>query len=200
MSTDVLILNRSFFAVAVTSWQRAVSMLFMDHAVVVDDEYRTYNFRDWIDLSRETRDHPAGYVHTPTLTIALPEVVALRFYDKVPLREVPFTRRNIYHHYGNHCCYCGKKCGSAELNLDHIIPRSRGGGTDWGNIVTACLPCNLRKGNRLPAEAGMKLVRGPSRPKSLPGAAILARSPVSIRRSWQRFIDALYWNSELEQQ
>ncbi len=198
MSADVLILNRSLFAVAVTSWQRALSMLFLDHAMVVDDEYRTYAFKDWVDLSKGMREHPAGFIHTPNLTIAIPEVVALRFYDKVPMREVPFTRRNIYHHYANRCCYCGKKFPQANLNLDHIVPRSRGGGTDWANIVTACVPCNIKKGNRLPNEAGMKLVIGPSRPKSLPGVALLARSPVGIRRSWQRFIDTLYWNSELE--
>jgi 5-methylcytosine-specific restriction endonuclease McrA len=198
MSTDVLVLNRNFYPVAVTSWQRALSLLVVDRAWVVDDEYRTYGLQDWIDLSREMSEHPAGFVHTPNLSIAIPEVVALRLFDRVPVQQVPFTRRNIYFHYGYRCCYCGKQLPSDELNLDHVVPRSRGGGTDWSNIVTACIPCNLKKGAKLPQEAGMKLLIQPTKPKGRARINLALRLPVPVRRSWQRFIDTLYWNSELQ--
>ncbi|MBI3548294.1 MAG: HNH endonuclease [Elusimicrobia bacterium] len=199
MTADVLILNRNFFALEVTTWQRAMSLLVLDRAIVVDDEYRTYEFADWVDLSQKIAEHPAGFVHTPNIRIAIPEVIALKFFEKVPRRQVPFTRRNIYQHYGNRCCYCNKHFPPADLNLEHILPRSRGGVSDWTNVVTACIRCNLKKGNRTPSEAHMKLVVQPSRPKWRTGAALLVRSPVPIRRSWQRFIDNVYWDAQLEE-
>lgn len=199
MSAQVLLLNRNFLALEVTSWQRALALVYLDRALVVDDEYKTYDFKNWKELSQTIEENPAGFVHSPTLKIAIPEVIALKAFDKVPIREVPFTRRNIYHHYGNRCCYCGKQFAIEQLNLDHVVPRSRGGATDWSNIVTSCIPCNLRKGCRLPAEAQMHLVLKPSKPKPKRGAALLVHSPVAMRRSWQRFIDTIYWNSRLEE-
>mgnify|MGYP001598283322 CR=1 FL=1 len=132
--------------------------------------------------------------------IAIPEVIALRAFDKVPLRQVTFSRRNIYEHYGYRCCYCGRRFPTQDLNLDHIVPRSRGGHTDWMNVVTSCVRCNLKKGDRLPSEAGMRMVIAPSRPNGQARAALLFRAPFAVRRSWQRFVDNLYWNVELDQE
>lgn len=196
--SHVLVLNRNLFAIQVASWERAMSLLYLDHASVVDEEYRVHEFKDWIELSKTMEEHPAGFVHTPTLRLAIPEVIALKVFDRVPRQQVPFTRRNIYHHYGYRCCYCGKHLPSTDLNLDHVVPKSRGGGTDWNNIVTSCIPCNLRKGNRLPNEAGMRLLIPLSRPKVRAGVTILAQSPIRMRRSWQKFIDNIYWDSALE--
>lgn len=200
MSQGVLVLNRNFYAIQVTPLRRALSLVYLDHAFVVDEEYRTYDFENWVDLSQEIAHHPAGFIHTPTLKIAIPEVIALRAFDKVPLREVTFSRRNIYEHYGYRCCYCGKRYPTQELNLDHIIPRSRGGRTDWMNVVTSCVRCNLKKGDRLPPEAGMRMVIAPSRPHGQARAALIFRAPFPVRRSWQRFVDNLYWNAELDQE
>lgn len=198
MSTDVLVLNKNFTAIQITGWQRAISLLFLDHALVVDQEFSTYDFQDWKKLSKAMSAHPAGFVHTPTFKIAVPEVIALRLYDRLPETEVTFSRRNIYEHYGHKCCYCGRRFSTQELNLEHIVPRSRGGKTDWNNVVTSCIRCNLRKGGRLPTEAGMRLLIRPSRPRWR-HRVFLMRSPVKVRASWQRFIDAAYWDSELEQ-
>ncbi|MBI5631264.1 MAG: HNH endonuclease [Elusimicrobia bacterium] len=197
--SHVLVLNRSLLAVQVASLERALTLLYLDRAAVVDEEYRTYNFQDWAELSKALADHPEGFIHTPTLRLAVPEVIALRFFDKVPLQAVPFTRRNIYHHYGYRCCYCGRRLPTSELNLDHVLPRSRGGGADWSNIVTACIPCNLRKASRTPIEAGMAMVIPVSKPKLRRGVAVLARSPIRMRRSWQRFVDNIYWDSQIEE-
>ena len=198
MTGDVLVLNRSFYAVQVTSWQRALSLVYTDHASVVDQEYRTYSFEDWRELSSLIEKNPAGYVHTPSFKVAIPDVIALKFYDRLPSTEVKFTRHNIYEHYHYTCCYCGKKLPSSELNLDHVIPRSKGGKTSWDNIVTACIPCNLKKANKLPQEAGMDLRVKPARPKWQGTIPLVFRSPLKIRASWQRFIDTAYWNTELE--
>jgi 5-methylcytosine-specific restriction endonuclease McrA len=200
MDSDVLVLNRSFYAVQITSWQRALTLVYLGHASVVDEEYRTYSFEDWQQLSRMISDHPAGYIRTPNFTIAIPEVISLKLYDRLPATEVKFTRRNIYEHYNYRCCYCGKKFSSTELNLEHVLPRSRGGKTCWDNIVTSCIPCNLKKADRLPEEAGMKLLIKPSKPHWRGNLALIFNSPVKIRSTWQRFIDHAYWNGELERE
>lgn len=196
--SDVLVLNRSFFAVQIISWRRALSLLYLDHARVVDEEYRTYTFDDWRELSTMISREPAGYIRTPTFKIAIPEVITLRYFDGLPRAEVKFTRRNIYEHYSYRCAYCGKAFSTSELNLEHVIPRSRGGKTDWTNVVTTCIPCNLKKGNRLPHEAGMELLVKPSKPRWTGTAAICYRPGFKIKASWQRFIDNVYWNSELD--
>jgi 5-methylcytosine-specific restriction endonuclease McrA len=196
--SDVLVLNRQFYAIHITSWQRAMNLLYMDHARVVDEEYRTYTFDDWRALSMARSEHAAGFITTPEFRIAVPEVIALQSYDRLPESAVKFTRRNIYDHYSRRCCYCGRIFETQDLNLDHVVPRSRGGPTDWNNIVTSCIPCNLKKGNRTPEEAGLPLLVKPSRPKWKGRASLVFRSGVRIRQSWQRFVDNVYWNSELE--
>jgi 5-methylcytosine-specific restriction endonuclease McrA len=200
MSSDVLVLNRSFYAICVTSWQRAISLVYIDHASVVDEEYHTYSFEDWMQLSAMMRQNPAGFINTPRCKIAIPEVIALKCYDRLPTTEVKFTRRNIYEHYEYRCCYCGKKFSPAELNLEHVVPKSRGGTTSWANIVTSCIPCNTKKGDRLPEEAGMTLLTKPSKPKWRGTMALILRSPMRMRSSWQRFIDTMYWNGELDRE
>jgi len=200
MSGEVLVLNRSFYAICITSWQRALSLVYLDHASIVDEEYRTYSFEDWMQFSTMMQNSPSGFVRTPTFKIAIPEVIALKCYDRLPTTEVKFTRRNIYEHYGYRCCYCGNKFPAAELNLEHVIPKSRGGKTSWCNVVTSCIPCNVMKGNRLPDEAGMKLLTKPSKPRWRGSMALMFHSPLKIRSSWQRFIDTMYWNGELERE
>lgn len=199
MSADVLVLNRSFYAIHITNWQRAFSLLYLGHARVVDEEYRTYDFSDWKEMSKLIQNNPSGYVHTPNFTIAIPEVISLKIYDKLPTSEIKFTRRNIYEHYNYTCCYCGRKFPTSDLNLEHVIPKCRGGQSSWDNIVTSCIPCNLKKGDKLPAEAGMKLLKMPSKPKWKGAQSLVFHSPYKIKASWQRFIDNIYWNSELEE-
>jgi len=197
-TADTLVLNRHFYAVHVTDWRRALALVYCDHARVVDEEYRTYSFADWRELSAGIREHPAGFVRTPTLRIAIPEVIALRYYDRLPPQTVKFTRRNIYEHYGYRCAYCGSKFGTSDLNLEHVVPRSRGGRTDWTNVVTACVRCNVRKGDRLPEEAGMQLLLQATKPRWRGAATLIVRPGVKIRTSWQRFVDNAYWNAELD--
>lgn len=198
MGSDVLVLNRSFYAVQITTWQRALSLVYLDHAHVVDEEYRCYSFENWKELSQLLSDNPSGFIHTPSFSLALPDVIALRSYDSLPESTVTFTRRNVYEHYGYQCCYCGKKSGSVELNLDHVLPRSRGGKTTWENIVTSCVPCNSKKRNRTPHEASMKLRIQPSRPSWHGPLSLVLHSPVRLKASWQRFVDTMYWNTELD--
>ncbi len=199
MSSDVLVLNRNFYAIHITNWQRALSLLYLGHAQVVDQEYRTYDFSNWRELSQMIHESHSGFVHTTNFKIAIPDVIALKGYDRLPISEVKFTRRNIYEHYGYKCCYCGKKFHTVELNLEHIIPKSRGGSTSWENIVTSCIACNIKKRDRLPEEAGMKLLIVPEKPRWKGPGSLAFQSSFKMKVSWQRFIDNVYWNSEIEE-
>jgi len=196
--SDVLVLNRNFYAIHITNWRRALSLVYLDHARVVDQEYRTYNFSDWQELSKIVLDHPGGYVRTPKLSIAIPEVIALRAYNQIPVSEIKFTRRNIYEHYEYKCCYCGYKFQTHDLNLEHIIPKSRGGQSTWNNVVTSCIACNIKKGNKLPQEAGMRLLIEPTKPKWRGSSSLVFHAGFKVKASWQKFIDNVYWNSEIE--
>jgi 5-methylcytosine-specific restriction endonuclease McrA len=116
-------------------------------------------------------------------------------YDRLPSREVRFTRRNIFYRDRNRCQYCGRVFVQKELNLDHVVPISRGGTSCWENVVCACVPCNTRKGDRLPAEAGMRLVRPAKKPVGHPMLRANWLGPCPDE--WRTFLDEAYWNVEL---
>jgi hypothetical protein len=122
-------------------------------------------------------------------------VILLLVYDHVPKKEVKFTRHNIFERDKNTCQYCGTTCDRKDLNLDHVIPRDRGGPTTWENIVCSCIECNTLKANRTPQEAGLHLIRKPKRPKWRPFVQINFTLPQ--HDSWKHFVDLAYWNVEL---
>lgn len=196
INTGVLVLNRAFFPVHVTSVRRAFCLLYSGLARAVTPQYELFDFRSWSELSVHAHDDSVGLVGR---MIRVPRVVVLSAYDRVPRRTVRFSRRNIFVRDRNICQYCGRTHPSSELNLDHVVPRSRGGESNWENIVCSCIPCNKRKGGKLPEEMGMRLVGKPARPQWAPQYAFSVRAPV--HRDWLPFldlVDATYWNLELE--
>lgn len=199
MSADVLVLNKQFLPIQIADWQQVMSLLFQGHAEAVDQNYVTYGFEDWCELSKAMTENPSGFKHTATLRIAVPDVIRLTRYERMPSSEVKYTRSNVYDHFKNMCSYCGKKFTTAELNIDHVMPSSRGGKTNWENTVLSCIPCNSKKANRTPEEAGMRLLVKPVRPKYKGPAQLLMKMPFQTRQSWSNFIDMTYWESELEE-
>jgi 5-methylcytosine-specific restriction endonuclease McrA len=133
-------------------------------------------------------------VVTPTRTFRVPRVIALKDFDRLPRQEVKFSRHNIYLRDGNRCQYCGHRFPTAELSLDHVIPLSRGGVSSWENVVCACLSCNVRKGNRSPQEASMRLVATPKKPRWHPVGQF---GSAKCHPEWRHFLDVAYWNAEL---
>src|SRR5437667_7031881 len=161
LNQQVLVLNRLWQAVNVCSVRRALTLLFEGHAQAVlddaDGSFQTYNFHEWRDLSQQA-PHPES-IHTISFRIRVPRVILLLMFDRMPKKEVKFTRHNIFERDQNTCEYCGGKFDRKDLNLDHVIPRDRGGPTTWENTVCSCIVCHTQNANRTPAQAGISLIR-----------------------------------------
>lgn len=193
VNSAVLVLNRYYQPVHVTSVKRAFSLLYQGVAKAIDAQYRLYEFDDWAALSA-TND----CITTINRTIRVPRVLVLSAYDHLPRGRVRFSRLNIYARDADTCQYCGKNLPRTELNLDHVMPRCEGGKTTWENVVCSCVPCNLKKGGRTPEQAGMKLLKKPVRPRWTPLFRGATRKVTY--REWLPFLhlaDASYWNVEL---
>jgi 5-methylcytosine-specific restriction endonuclease McrA len=191
-ASAVLVLNSLFQAVQVTGVQRAFRLFYGGRARAVARDFVSYDFEDWCDLPLIAEDR---IIRTPTRAIRIPKVIQLVRYDRLPTREVRFTRRNIFHRDRNRCQYCGRVFPQCELNLDHVVPLSRGGKSSWINVVCACIPCNTRKGDRNPAQVGMRLVRRPRKPAGHPMLRANWLGPCPDE--WKTFLDEAYWNVEL---
>ena len=202
LSCNVLVLNRLYMAIRVVSARRAFSLLQRSLAEVVSVEdagYMSYDIDSWIELSAlkavyEREEH--DFVRTVRFEIAVPRIIRLLGYDRLPRQEVKLNRRNIYARDGAVCQYCGKKFSTQELSLDHVIPRSHGGKTTWDNLVCACVYCNARKGGRTPQQAHMHLLKHPLKPKRNP--VINVRLGSDKYSSWKHFLDHAYWSVELK--
>ena len=195
LNTKVLILNRSYLPIHITSVRRAFSLLYQGMAHAVNERYQTFDFDSWSDLSVSVRDESVGLVNR---VIRVPRVILLVSYDRVPKRQVRFSRYNIYARDKCTCQYCGWKLPRHELNLDHVIARSRGGTSTWENVVCSCHGCNRRKGGKTPQEARMTLLRKPYKPKWTP--FMQETFNFSRYREWLPFlntVDISYWNTEL---
>jgi len=188
----VLVLNRLYQAVQVTGVRRGFRLFYAGRARAVGPDFATYDFENWCDLPAGVDDE---VIRTPRRTIRVPRVIQLVHYDRLPRREVRFTRRNIFFRDRNRCQFCGKVFAQRDLNLDHVVPLSRGGSSTWENVVCACVACNSRKGDRMPHEAGMSLVRAPRRPVAHP--VLRAGWIGPPYEEWRTFLDEAYWNVEL---
>lgn len=195
LNSAVLVLNRNYQPVHVTSVKRALSLLYLGVAKAIDAQYRLYEFEDWAALSASA---PHDSVTTIDRRIRVPRVVVLSAYEYLPKGRVRFSRLNIYARDHDTCQYCARQLPRSELNLDHVVPRTQGGKTSWENVVCSCVPCNLKKGGRTPAQAGLKLLKVPMRPRWTPFFRGASRRVTY--REWLPFLnlaDASYWNVEL---
>jgi 5-methylcytosine-specific restriction endonuclease McrA len=203
LDASVLVLNKLFMAIHIISVRRAFCLLCKDLAEVVnheDGQFATYDFATWRELSeyraKNFRQEDDDWVRTVSAEIQVPRVIRLFGYEKLPKGTVKFNRRNIFARDNNQCQYCGRKFPTAELSLDHVIPRSQGGINTWDNIVCACVSCNVKKGGRTPRQAHMTLIRKPDRPKRSP----LLNLKLTHRKyqSWKTFLENAYWSVELK--
>ncbi|HEV3263629.1 MAG TPA: HNH endonuclease [Gemmataceae bacterium] len=203
LDASVLVLNKLYMAVHIISVRRAFCLLCKDVAEVVsleDGQFATYDFGTWREVSqyrsRHFRQEDDDWVRTVNSEIQVPRVIRLLSYEKLPKQTVKFNRRNIFARDNNQCQFCGRKFPTAELSLDHIIPRSQGGQNTWDNIVCACVSCNVRKGGRTPKQAHMTLIRKPEKPRRSP--LLNLKLTHSKYQSWRTFLDNAYWSVELK--
>ncbi len=204
LQSSVLVLNRSFVPVHLVTVRRAFGMLFKAVAEVVhieDGQLGLYNFESWQEISefRKRNDlmqAEAEYISTVSFEIQVPRIIRLLFYNSYPEHRVSLNRRNLFARDENRCQYCGGKYPSSELSIDHVVPLSLGGRTEWTNVVCACTECNKKKGGRTPAEAGMQLTRRPFEPKFNPLIRLKLRRKKYY--SWRQFLDEAYWSVVLQ--
>ncbi len=173
LQDHVLVLNRSFLAIQVSTVKDCICALYKEHAKVVDDNYKLYTWSEWVARCQELSKDPeqiakySGEVRSSSLFVYAPQVIFLPDNDisSPELRTIKFSRRNVFDRDKNQCQYCAKKFHRDLLSMDHVIPKSRGGPSSFTNIVTACKACNAFKDNRTPDEAGMKLLKKPTAPR-----------------------------------
>ncbi len=186
---DVLVLNRVYLPIRITTVRSAVTLIFQGRALAILPDYSTHDFLAWLGL-------PAGSESLGGIgrRVRVPRVIVLRQYDGVPRYEVRFSRRNVYSRDGHRCQYCGESPGVEKLTLDHVVPVCRGGGSTWENVVTACGGCNRRKADRSPQAAGFHLKRRPRKPRWHPLTAAGRKRPHP--EEWRNFVDAsiLAWS------
>lgn len=167
MQNKVLVLSASYEAINICSMRRALLLVLSGSALTVEES--------------------SGVIHSPSLTIRVPEVIRLCRYVRVPYKDISFCRKNIILRDNNQCQYCGKTHRSEELTVDHIMPLSRGGQDAWDNVVTACKKCNNRKGSHLPKEIGMWPVNRPLVPTSATFLHLI-RHMGHERHKWRKYL------------
>ncbi len=199
----VLVLNKSWVAFDVWSLKDAITHLFkvdketgQPKARIVKyslEETGTYSWSDWAKLMPK-EDEKA--IRSAENKFKIPEVIVLTDYNGSWKPKSSFSRRMIYTRDNNQCQYCGCKPGTRELNLDHIVPTSRGGKTTWENVCLSCIKCNSKKANRLMSEAGMKFFYKDYKPFK-PKKNFLDIKDVRCE-SWKAFVSAAYWDTLLQ--
>ena len=183
----VLVLNRNWQAIDVKTAADAFSMMATGAATALDimgnDNMQPVRWEDWVQLPVREGDNSIG---TVSRRIRVPTVLVLARFDKVPKRRPKFCAKAIWERDDGTCQYTGRKLRPHEGNIDHIVPRSRGGATNWENCVLAAREVNSRKANRTPEEAGLVLLRRPEAPRELP-ATLLLRNVHGIP-DWEPFL------------
>jgi len=163
MDSNVLVLNQDYQPLSVCSVQRSIKLLFLEKAELL-------------------HELPERKIRTVAEDYTYPSVIRLRRYIKIPYSRIVLSRRNILKRDNHHCQYCGS---GKDLTIDHVMPRSRGGKDTWENLVAACSKCNLKKGDRTPEEAAMKLKREPFKPVPI---SFLHQLFGGVQENWKPYL------------
>jgi len=186
--STVLVLNRNWQAIHVKSPAEALSMMYTDAATGLDilgeDQMIPYRWKDWIALPH---DEQSEYVKTINGNIKIPKVIVLCKFNKVPMKRPKFSLSGVWTRDGGICQYTGKKLSKNEGNVDHVMPRSRGGKSNWDNCVLAHKEVNAQKANRTPEEAGLKLIKPPTIPRHMPSTFYI-KNKHNIKE-WELFLN-----------
>ncbi|MCM8525156.1 MAG: HNH endonuclease [Lentisphaeraceae bacterium] len=198
LNSRTLVLNKAWQPVNTLNVKDAIGKIYCGAAKALGKDYVAYDFEAWIqtwsDLSVASKIDQHKFISCQRFNILVPEVIILNDYKGSHRREARFSRRNIFIRDNYTCQYCHKKFSPKELNIDHVIPRSRGGKTTWDNVALSCIKCNTVKGARTPKEAGMKILKTPKKPR---WSALQCQMGTAVPESWRSFVDSYYWNVSL---
>lgn len=167
MAGQVLVLNQNYEPLNVTTWRRAMSLVVVGKAKVVEED--------------------SEYITTPTRRYRMPSVVRLNYLVRRPLPELKLSRRGILARDGFRCQYCGRE--SRTLTIDHVIPREQGGLHTWENLVACCPECNHKKGNRTPEQVNLKLLRRPQKPRLIPYLSYSTFRAALSNAKWRDYLE-----------
>lgn len=212
----VLILNRSWTAVGISSVPRAIRLLCSEHAngtpkarIITPPPVGSFETFDWADWSKLRPAEGEDAIISARELFKVPDVVLLTQYDRMPEKTVHFCRKHVWKRDNYTCQYCGRKPPADELTLDHVLPRAQGGDTSWTNCVLACYQCNAQKADRRPEQAfrpkgpkaqdwrgpsPMRLAKTPLKPKY----SLFRGEPHRIPETWKHWLDKMYWEVPLE--
>jgi 5-methylcytosine-specific restriction endonuclease McrA len=166
LDSPVLILDKNYHPVKITTGKLAVMLLFSEKALVLDSSYNTYTIDEWIEYSTLVDQDQLPILRSSKVNLIVPEVIVLPHYVRKAHhgKRLKYSRMSIFRRDNFQCQYCGVGFTRQELTVDHILPRAQGGKSTWLNIVAACKPCNWKKADRTPEQAGMKLLNQPKIP------------------------------------
>lgn len=185
LSNPVLVLNKMWIPIRVASVKRCLKLIFADKASIVDPaDYAVYSWLEWVEVDT---DGAKDVLHTTKSDVKTPEVIVLLKYDKVFTKDLRLTKKNIYIRDKYRCQYTGKQLNYEDANIDHVIPRARGGKNTWDNLVVCSKEINNIKGDKTNAEAGLKLIRKPVKPTA-GGPHKLLDPKFKYPESWGKFI------------
>jgi 5-methylcytosine-specific restriction endonuclease McrA len=174
----VLVLNRYYMAMHMIPLRHALLLLYRNTAEVIDrenEQYVNYDFTSWCQLSvlqDELGESQSEWIRLVRQRLLIPRIVRLTRFDRVYHQPLRFNRRNLFARDKQRCQYCWKQLTLSQMSLDHVMPRSQGGDTNWENIVCCCVKCNTTKGNRTPKQADMELRQRPRKPALHPQVAL----------------------------
>ncbi len=188
LQEKVLVLNKYYQAIQITTVQKAICHLVKGTAKVITTNWTTHTLEEWIEITKFHENGNRRIIRSPSVSILIPDAIYLPYYESLPKVDVVFSRQNLLLRDRYTCQYCGKYLKNPkDRTIDHVIPKSRGGKTVWTNVVLCCKKCNLKKGDRTPEEAGLKLLRQPKAPKWQ--ALILEEFPKHKKNVWKVFLD-----------
>ena len=202
INSKVLVVNQAWTPINIMSAWEAINDVLNEQADIVDENWALYSFDEWIETWSDAvalaKLQDEQIIHAVRYKFKAPEIIRLREYDKLPPNKPKCTRMGIFTRDGYTCQYCGKKKTSKNLNIDHVHPKSRGGKGTWENLVLSCIPCNNKKMDRTPAEAGMKLRKEPKAPHwTVLKGKLLNRK--NVPKSWEGILGKMYWTTEIEE-
>ena len=189
LNSQVLVLNRLWQPVNTCSARRAVTLLYLGHAQVVHTdighEFSAHDIDSWVRHSLDDIVEEE-MIHSVSQSLRIPRIIVLSLFDRLPKKQVKFTRENVFRRDSHQCQYCGRRFDPHDLNIDHVVPRDKGGRTSWDNVVCSCIKCNTRKANKMPAEARMFPRREPKAPTWRP---LFSSMKKPAHESWLHFLD-----------